>query len=271
MLRKDKLKLGRWRKLHRLEQLRPDTPQQLHHFVKVVLGLCVPICPIVEGNNAPFDYLRHTFFEGHQHGHGDVIVWASRTGGKTLLGAVATLLDMLFKPGIQARILGGSLEQSSRMYQYFKELAERPMLGGIQLHPPTQRQMRWINGSLASVMTQSHRSVRGAHVHKLRCDEMELFNPDIWQAAQMITQSDKCGHVMVQGSVEALSTMHETYGMMSRLVHPQLAERQVRVLRWCALDVVERCEPSRSCQGCVLWKDCLGRVRKADGTCALTI
>lgn len=45
----------------------------------------------------------------------DCVVWAARGTGKTFLGAVATLLDLVFKPGVQIKILGGSLEQSRRM------------------------------------------------------------------------------------------------------------------------------------------------------------
>ena len=48
----------------------------------------------------------------------DPLVWACRGGGKTLVGA-ATLLDMLFKPGMEIRILGGSQTQSERMYEHF--------------------------------------------------------------------------------------------------------------------------------------------------------
>ena len=41
-----------------------------------------------------------------------------RGAGKTRLGAIATLLDLLHKPGINIRILAGSLEQSLRMWEH---------------------------------------------------------------------------------------------------------------------------------------------------------
>ena len=39
--------------------------------------------------------------------------------------AIATLLDMVHKPGIQVRILGGSLEQSCRMHEHLRRMLER--------------------------------------------------------------------------------------------------------------------------------------------------
>lgn len=110
-----------WREM---VSLRPHTADELHRFVEVVLGLRVPRVPLVEGSSAPFDYLAFTFFEAR--GSGDCVVWANRGGGKTHLGAAATLLDLLFKPGIQVRILGGSLEQSLRMYTHLRRMIDRP-------------------------------------------------------------------------------------------------------------------------------------------------
>ena len=45
------------------------------------------------------------------------------------------------------------------------------------------------NGSAIEVLTQSARSVRGQRVHRLKCDEVDEFSPEVWQAAQFITQS----------------------------------------------------------------------------------
>ena len=43
--------------------------------------------------------------------------------------------------------------------------------------------------SPAGVLAQSQRSVRGLRVQKLRCDEVELFDPAVWEAAQLTTRS----------------------------------------------------------------------------------
>lgn len=237
--------------------LEPRTEAQLARFVRVVLGLAVPVEPVVSGHQSPMEYLSAAFFEPGR----DVVVWASRGGGKTMLGAAATLLDLLFKPGVQVRILGGSLEQSERMHRYLRQLADRPMLAGVLASQPTGRRLTLVNGSGAEVLAQSQRSVRGVRVHKLRCDEVEEFRPEVWDAAQRVTRSGRCGEVEVAGTIEALSTMHRPGGLMSELVDGGKA----KVVRWCALDVVERCGEQRRCEGCVLWNDCQGRARRATG------
>jgi hypothetical protein len=124
-----------------------------------------------------------------------------------------------------------------------------------------------INGSEVELLSQSQCSVRGHRVHKLRCDEVEEFKPEVWEAAQLVTRSGVCGGVQVRGAIEAMSTMHRPFGLMKRLVDRGSAggASGVRLLRWCALDVVERCEPERDCKSCVLWEDCQGLAKEADG------
>src|SRR5690606_33905859 len=34
---------------------------------------------------------------------------------------------------------------------------------------------------------------------------------------------------------------------------------------WTAMDVIERCPQARPCEGCVLWNDCRGTAKRADG------
>ncbi len=189
------------------------------------------------------------------------MVWAARGGGKTLLGAVATMLDLLFKPGVQVRILAGSLEQSTRMFDHLLTLARKPAVRRIVLGAPTRRRVLLRNGSRAEILATSHASIRGIRVQKLRCDEVELIDEAFWQAAQLTTRSATLGGRAVRGAVDALSTMHRPAGLMSRLV-----ERDgVRRFRWTAIDVLERCPPQRPCDGCPLRPDCDGRAKRADG------
>ena len=84
---------------------RPSNAHQLHSFVKNVLGFNMPHEVLIEGHASPFSYLCHTFFESEEDNEPrDCVVWANRGGGKTQLGAIATLLDLIFKPGIQVLI-----------------------------------------------------------------------------------------------------------------------------------------------------------------------
>ena len=116
----------------------PSSRDDLRNYVKVFLGIDVPDVSLCEGHSSPMDYLWHCFSGdfpfGTQRANGDAVVWANRAGGKTQLGAIATLLDCIFKANCQVRILGGSLEQSSRMYEYlagFVTGGYEDMLSGV--------------------------------------------------------------------------------------------------------------------------------------------
>lgn len=246
-----------------LRLVEPLTENQLHAYVRAVLGFDVPRRPMVLGHASPFDYLVHSFFENREPR--DCVVWANRGGGKTQLGAIATLLDMLFKPGIQIRILGGSFEQSTKMYRYLKTMLESEALfvdllkGNI-----TGKMLALKNDSVVEVLSQSECAVRGQRVHKLRCDEVELFDDDIWQAAQMVTRSGQCGRHFVRGCIETVSTMHKPFGLMRRLVH-EAQEAGRRVMMWSVLDTLVKCESSRPCEPCPLVQWCEGRAKRARG------
>ena len=246
---------------HGLRQIRPRTSNQLWAFIDRVLGFHIPRRALVEGHDAPFAYLEHAFFE--DRGPRDALVWANRGGGKTQLGAIATLLDLLFKPGVQVRILAGSFDQASKMYEYLRRMLEQPGFGELVDGRITMQGVRLRNGSRVEVLSQSERAVRGQRIHKLRCDEVDLFHPEIWSAAQMITQSETLGGRMVHGSIEALSTMHRAGGLMQDLVD-RITPDGCRLFRWSLLDVMERCPDWRRCDGCALERDCAGRAKERD-------
>ncbi|HEX8521539.1 MAG TPA: hypothetical protein VF669_04725, partial [Tepidisphaeraceae bacterium] len=77
----------------------PLNDDELHDWIKRKLGLHIPRVSVCAHHDAPFDYVRSAFFEPAK----DVVVWAPRGGGKTRLGALATLLDLIFKPKCSIR------------------------------------------------------------------------------------------------------------------------------------------------------------------------
>lgn len=198
---------------------------------------------------------------GGEFKSGDCIVWANRGGGKTQLAALTTLLEGLFKPKCQTLILAGSLEQSSRMYDYLCEFVQRvpefkDCLDGKMLRDFC----RFQNGATVEALAQSARAVRGRHVHKLRCDEVELFDEDVFNAAKFITQSTD-GHL---AAMEMFSTMHRPYGLMQKLIDDAPVSG-IPIFKWCLWEVIERCGKDRSCSRCPLNDDCQGKARRANG------
>lgn len=270
----------------------PRNPAELDLFLREAMEITIPQTPLAPGSTAPFAYLAHTFFEGRRftqpaappapipHRPPDCVVWANRGGGKTFLAAAATLLDLLFKPGIEVRLLGGSLEQSARMHEHLARLAARPGVRALGRARISARRVAFADrGSAAEILAQSHTSVRGVRVQKLRCDEVELFDPDVWQAAQLTTRSLRRAGPWgptVRGAVEALSTMHRPMGLMWRIVQDAIPpapdatpdspahspSRHARLLfRWGVLDALEHCPPARPCNTCPLEAPCAGRAK----------
>jgi len=102
-------------------------------------------------------------------------------------------------------------------------------------------------------------SVRGQHIQKLRCDEVELFDADVFAAAKFTTQS-KDG---IRAAMEMISTMHRPYGLMEKIVS-SANEQGTAVFKWCLWEVIEECK-DRSCSRCPLWSDCGGKAKRAAG------
>lgn len=245
---------------------RPITREALKEYVNRFIGLKIPDRRLCPHHNSPMDYLWHTWntdFASPTPANGDCIVWANRGGGKTQLAAVATLLEGLFKPHCRTRFLAGSRDQAHRMYDYLAAFIQNgfePVLNGRLLADAC----RFANGTTVRVLPQSAPAIRGRHVHKLRCDEIELFDPDLFAAAQFVTRSDSA----LRGAMEIFSTFHRPYGLMQQL----LDRADVAVMptfRWCVWEVIERCPPDRSCSRCPLSADCRGVARSADGYVAI--
>ena len=188
---------------------RCEDDDQLYEWVTTILRLKLPRTPVCPGHDSPFDYLRHAYFEPTTRlrrlgpaGRREDARW----------GRSATLLDLLHKPGVAVRILAGSLEQSLRMWEHllpdvvaYLESKLDGKLGCAAV------QDRSAGRPPASSRSRSGR-VRGLRVQKLRCDEVEMFDPDVWEAAQLITRTrpaDELNPRPVAGVVEALSTLHK--------------------------------------------------------------
>jgi hypothetical protein len=244
------------------ETLRRTIPKEktdLKNYLKVFLGLNIGDTKICPEHNAPMDYLWHSYrsdFDGSTSG--DCVVWASRGGGKTFIAAIATLLDCIFKPSCKVRILAGSELQAQRMYNYLLGF----LRNGFEdfTEPVRKNKCSFLNGSNVEVLTQSAASVRGSHIQKLRCDEVELFDRRILETAKFVTKSIDG----IVGAMETLSTMHQPFGIMHELVGKAQA-CGTKIFKWCIWEVIENCPPERSCSRCSLNSDCQGKARRANG------
>ena len=244
-----------------LQSTRPKSKNDLKNYVKIFLKIKIPDKKICDEHDSPLDYLWYSFnadFAPKPMPNADAIVWANRGGGKTELAAVATLLDCIFKPKCQVRILGGSGEQSERMYDYLTSFVNTgfdEFLAG----PVRKQRCDFINGAAAQVLTQSPTSVRGQHIQKLRCDEVELFDEQVFSAAKFTTLStDK-----ITAAMEIISTMHRPFGLMQKIV-ANAQKNNTPLFKWCIWETIEKCT-DRTCSQCPLNSDCRGKAKLADG------
>jgi hypothetical protein len=251
------------------KQIRNKPPKDwsgLKHFVETGFGMKVPGRRVCANHCSPMDYLWHAYvcdFPEYQSRrklpNGDCIVWANRGGGKTQMAAAATLLEGLFKRGCQTRILAGSLDQSCRTYEYLCQMVQdgfEDFLDGKML----KESCRFKNGATVQVLSQSSRAVRGRHIHKLRCDEVELFDEDVLNAAKFVTRSSE-GNT---AAMEMISTLHRPYGLMQKLID-ESPESGIPVFHWCVWEVIEKCGSDRSCSRCALSEHCRGSARQGQG------
>lgn len=219
---------------------RPRNPMELRRFVHEHVGVLVP-SRSRDGRGGPMEYLWHAFDDRGESGAArDGVVWACRGGGKTMLGAIATVADLVFNDGIQVRILAGSLEQGSRMHEHLRRAFTRPELAPLVRGRITERRIELRNGSRVELLAQSQASVRGTRVHRLRCDEVELFDEEVWEAAQLVTRSETLKTGLVRGSIDALSTMHMPFGLMRRIVG-SCAEGKRTLFKWGIAEVLAPC------------------------------
>ena len=245
-----------------LKKTKPSSKADLKNYLRVFLGLDIGDIKICPEHNTPMDYLWHCYSEISNlksQISKDCIVWAGRGGGKTLLAAVATLLDCVFKPNCKVRILAGSELQAQRMFDYLLGFL-RGGFEGFLAEPVHKNKCVFVNGSDVEVLTQSAASVRGSHIQKLRCDEIELFDRQILEAAKFVTKSTE----KIAGAMESLSTMHQPFGIMHELVG-KASSCGTPIFKWCVWEVIENCPPDRSCSRCPLNNDCRGRAKKAAG------
>jgi len=243
------------------KKIRPKSKKQLREYLATYLNLELPGKAVCDDHKSPLDYAWYAFnadFTKPKPINADAVVWANRGGGKTKLAGALTLLDCIFKPGCQCRILSGSGDQAGRMYDYILEFIR----GGFEhltCGRVTSTLCSFMNKSQIEVLKQSETSVRSHHVHKVRCDEVELFKKPVFEAAKFTTQST----LKIIAAFEIISTMNTSHGLMNKVVK-QTEKLKTPVFKWCLWDVIEKCE-GRDCKTCVLLSDCQGKAKKGKG------
>jgi hypothetical protein len=220
---------------------RPVSEDGLWDWITAFTGIRVARRPVCEGHQAPWQMVADLFFRRPRL----ALVLGSRGAGKSFLSALETHLVSRWDAGHGTRILGGSREQSSQVYQALREIvrASRGPLGSDSAAVASllRGEARYRNGSEVSILSASSTSVRGPHVPSLKLDEVDEIDPECREAALGMC----LGRGAMPGSAVMTSTWHRLGGPMSQLID-QARAGAFPLYTFCAFEVLERCPDERS-------------------------
>lgn len=199
----------------------------------------IPVVPVCPGHCSPFDPISDAFF-GFTHNY---LKHANRHGYKTMGEAFLLFIESVQFKGCKSKILGGSKEQSKATYEYIEDFADIPACYEYTKSVLTEK-ARFLNKSEIAILTQSTKSVRGPHPQKLRLDEIEEFDPNVFKSA--LSQTRSFGGV--HASIGMSSTHHKRIGIMASLLK-EAASRGIDLYQWCIFEVMEPCT-LKSCDLC---------------------
>lgn len=203
----------------------PQDDDELWHYLRVVWGMTIPRVAVCPHHQAPFDALAHAYFA-----KSPIAIWkASRGfGGKsTLMGTLCAVEAATL--GAQITVLGGSASQSQRVHEVTQERwlyhrAPADLVDG----DPTKYMTRLKNGAWIIALMASQKSVRGPHPQRLRMDEVDEMELDIFESAQ--------GQPMNGRGLKAQTVVSSTHqypdGTMTELLK-RANEKGWPVFQWC--------------------------------------
>ncbi len=192
----------------------------------------------------------------------DYIVWANRAGSKTYLAGLLSWILSSFQDKRETKILGGSGEQSEKVYKAMNSFWDLTHLRDrYLLREPMITKTIWKNGSEVSIITASQKSVRGAHQNSLILDEIDEMDWDIYEAA---LQQPQTMHG-ISASTGRLSTNHHYGGTMEAALESARKNPLVKIYKWCIWECLESCK-DYECSTCPLAPYCPGKqMKKATG------
>ncbi len=227
----------------------PGSPVELLDYVATYCGAIIPHYPKGKapcvGHDSPSSYLVGSFFDNtdgwsksekaQYEPHKDCVVWACRSGGKTMLGAISARLKAHFMSPCEIRVLGGSSDQAKKMYDNVSRF-DLTAFADMVVGEATQEKTRYRGMSNIEILMASMKSVRGPHVPVLMLDEVDEFTKRIYIAAVAIAQSSK----KVTATIEQFSTAHNPNGIMQQLI-TDAATSGMRLYKWCIFECLIKC------------------------------
>ena len=232
----------------------------LHDYIRLVLGYDVPRYPFCDNHVAPFQFIADIFF-GRCNG-GAAVGFANRGGGKTLGLAILENAGMVLRAPLEINHFGSVTTQSDICYDYFRSFAESEHLNHLFREREIQRtNTEAINGSSISIHPATMPKVSGGHPNWASLDEVEtLERRGVIEKFRGMSQTSNGNHRVDIYT----STRDRAYGPFQKLL--LWAESVgVPIYKWCIWEVLERCPPTRDCRSCPAWERCQGKARRTNG------
>lgn len=246
--------------------VRPRSKAELKSWARTYFGWQLSERRMCDKHQTPLEILWEMFNEDVL----DVVILASRTGGKTLLIAMLNVLDSVFKNGCEIGSMGAVLYQAQKGYGYYSQMITNEMFNE-DVVSTMMKETKLRNGSVVQILAGTMTGVNAPHPHKARADEVELIDWGILQQFFSMARSERG----IMGQQVLSSTRKTLYGSMQRLLDKMEKEPSFPfVLRaWCVREILEKCE--FNCVDCrdivrpsdhrSFWDVCRGCAKDGDG------
>jgi hypothetical protein len=208
----------------------PRTKEEFAVYCSLFLNVRFPHPKVCENHQSPLDAIWAAYSE-----EDDSLIWyAMRGSGKTYKLSCLTYMESIFKPKCGITILGGSLEQSQRAIGYLGQMwslehAPKHLLSGGSV---AGRGYKLNNGSWVTALAASGKSVRGPHPAKLRLDEVDEMDEQIYQSSL----GQPKANFGIKDNILISSTLHHPFGLMSEIIDNRF-ETGHKLYQWCVEEV----------------------------------
>jgi hypothetical protein len=214
---------------------RPGTKEELLEYIGIFFDFNVPDCKVCKDHSTPADFITDVFFETS----GLIVAVATRDGYKTLLTAIADVLDLWFK-GVGIVHAGAIEVQAQKGYGYVQGFIEKSYPDAVDGKLLMSKTV-FKNGGKIFVIPLSLKQTAGPHEPKLRRDETDLASVQaLKQSTGMLSE-----HGDAKPQIVDTSTRYFSYGNIQDMIDTA-NESGRKVHLWCYKEVTEKCPDERS-------------------------
>lgn len=216
------------------QTLKIRTPQELLDWIRFTLGVMIPAKRVCKHHSSPFEAICHSFFAWST----PTIWWGSRGFAGKTMGLATLCLAEAINLNADIRLLGGSSEQSRRVYAYFDgqensaknkfwQAAHAPVWMRIGTSTAFTR-LRY--GGVLRCLAASQTSIRGAHPNRLRIDEADELPWKLYIASQGLTMSTDPSAPAAQTTIS--STWQHPDGTFTKILE-EARKKDHKIFSWC--------------------------------------